>query len=121
VRVCEADAVVANEADAVHEWRIEVVRAAQGASVVSGGAIESALRAEGLTPSAWGNGADVSYDPHVHGYHKVLYCVSGSIVFHTSRGDVALAPGDRLELPAGVEHSATVGHDGVECVEAFRS
>jgi cupin superfamily acireductone dioxygenase involved in methionine salvage len=51
----------------------------------------------------------------------VLYCVSGSIVFHTSGGDVALAPGDRLELPAGVEHSATVGHDGVQCVEAFRS
>jgi mannose-6-phosphate isomerase-like protein (cupin superfamily) len=97
---------------------IEVVRGASGASP---DAIESALRAEGLEPRAWGDGADVSYDPHVHGYHKVLYCVSGSIVFHTSGGDVALAPGDRLELPAGVEHSATVGHDGVQCVEAFRS
>jgi uncharacterized protein YjlB len=83
-------------------------------------AIESGLRDESLTPSAWGNGGDVTYGRHAHGYHKVLVCVSGSIVFHTDGGDVALAPGDRMELPAGVEHGATVGPDGVECVEAYR-
>ena len=105
-------------ADPAHDVGIEVVRAA---SVASGVAFVAALRTEGLTPSAWGNGADASYAPHVHGHHKVLYCVSGSIVFHTIAGDVALGPGDRLELPAGVEHGATVGHDGVECVEAFRA
>ncbi len=82
--------------------------------------VESALRAEGMSPHAWGNGADDSYGRHVHAHHKVLVCVSGSIVFHTDAGDVALKPGDRLELPAGVEHGATVGHDGVECVEAYR-
>ena len=85
----------------------------------SRGDIETALLGEGLIPSAWGNGAGVSYARHVHGYHKVLVCVSGSIVFHTDAGDVALAPGDRMELPPGVEHSATVGRDGVECVEAL--
>jgi hypothetical protein len=31
---------------------------------------------------------------------------------------VTLVPGDRLDLPAGVGHSATVGPDGVECLEA---
>jgi len=46
--------------------------------------------------------------------------MSGSIIFHTDAGDVALAAGDRMELPRGVEHSATVGADGVECVEAYR-
>jgi mannose-6-phosphate isomerase-like protein (cupin superfamily) len=82
--------------------------------------VESALRAEGLSPTAWGNGGDVSYGRHVHEHHKVLLCVSGSIVFHTEAGDVALGPGDRMELPAGVEHAATVGPDGVECMEAYR-
>ena len=78
------------------------------------------MRAEGLEPTAWGNGGDFSYGRHVHEYHKVLVCVSGAITFHIQGGDVALAPGDRMDLPAGVEHGATVGHDGVECVEAFR-
>ena len=82
--------------------------------------MERALRAEGLTPRPWSNGPDVSYDRHEHEHHKVLLCVSGSIIFHTDTGDVALAPGDRMELPPGVEHSATVGADGVECVEAYR-
>jgi hypothetical protein len=31
-----------------------------------------------------------------------------------------LAPGDRMELPAGTEHSATVGDAGVVCWEAAR-
>jgi cupin superfamily acireductone dioxygenase involved in methionine salvage len=56
----------------------------------------------------------------VHEHHKVLFCVSGSIVFHIDSGDLSLGPGDRMELPAGVGHSATVGPDGVECVEAYR-
>ena len=59
------------------------------------------LHAEGLTPHAWGNAAGFSYGRHVHEYHKVLFCVSGSIVFHTDAGDVVLGPGDRMELPPG--------------------
>ena len=31
-----------------------------------------------------------------------------------------LAPGDRLELPAGTSHDAVVGPSGVECLEAHR-
>ncbi len=98
--------------------RIAVARAA-GPSA-SRREVESTLLAEGLTPHAWGNDGDVSYGRHAHRYHKVLVCVSGSIVFHTASGDVALDPGDRMELPAGAEHGATVGHDGVQCVEAYR-
>lgn len=82
--------------------------------------VERGLRAEGLTPRPWNNGPDASYGRHEHEHHKVLLCVSGSIVFHTDAGDVALAAGDRMELPPGVEHGATVGPDGVECVEAYR-
>ena len=82
--------------------------------------IEAQLGAEGLSPHAWGNEAGVRYSRHVHGFHKVLVCVSGTIVFHTQAGDVELGPGDRMELPPGVEHAATVGASGVECVEAAR-
>lgn len=75
---------------------------------------------EGLTPHAWGNQGGYSYASHAHEYHKVLVCMRGSIVFHVDTGDVELAPGDRMELPGGVAHGATVGDDGVECVEAYR-
>ena len=80
-----------------------------------------ALRAEGCSPArAWGNGPGDAYGWHSHAYHKVLFCLAGSIVFHTRAGDVSLETGDRLDLEAGAEHAATVGSNGVECVEASR-
>ena len=82
--------------------------------------IEETFHAEGLSPHGWGNGPGDRYGTHSHSYHKVLYCVSGSIVFHTPDGDVELGPGDRLELPPGTPHSATVGPTGCECMEASR-
>ena len=75
---------------------------------------------EGLSPHVWGNGPDYEYGWHSHGYHKVLYCVSGSIVFHTEDGNFGLEAGDRLDVAAGVSHAATVGSEGVECMEAAR-
>lgn len=82
---------------------------------------EALLRADGLSPTAWGNGPGDRYGWHRHEYHKVLYCVAGSIVFHTHDGDVELQAGDRLDVEAGTEHAASVGPDGVRCVEAARS
>lgn len=78
------------------------------------------LRAEGLAPESWSNGAGDRYAAHDHAYDKVLVVASGSIRFGLpSRGDaVDLAVGDRLELPAGTDHDATVGPDGVVCLEA---
>ena len=80
----------------------------------------AAFAAEGLEPHAWSNAAGHRYAPHAHPYHKVLYCVAGSITFHTAEGDTTLHPGDRLDLPPGTEHGATVGPDGVTCMEAAR-
>jgi mannose-6-phosphate isomerase-like protein (cupin superfamily) len=81
--------------------------------------IEAIYAREGLRPYAWGNGPGDRYGWHTHGHRKILYCVTGSIVFHTrEEGDLALAPGDRLEVDAGTEHAATVGPDGVLCLEA---
>ncbi|MEW6155274.1 MAG: cupin domain-containing protein [Actinomycetota bacterium] len=88
-------------------------------AVADAAAIVSSMRAEGLDPQRWGNGPGDRYGWHEHGYHKVLYCLSGSIVFHTrEQGDVELSPGDRLEIDPGTEHAATVGPAGVECAEA---
>ena len=81
--------------------------------------IEASMRQEGLDPHGWANEPSYRYGWHQHGYHKVLYCVSGGIVFHTrTDGDLELRPGDRLDVEPGTEHAATVGSDGVECVEA---
>jgi quercetin dioxygenase-like cupin family protein len=76
---------------------------------------------EALEPHAWSNGPGDRYSTHTHDYDKVLVCVAGSITFHTPAGDVALGAGDRLDLPAGTPHAATVGPEGVECLEAVRS
>ena len=82
--------------------------------------IEVRFDEEGLSPSEWGNSPNYRYGSHSHSYHKVLYCVSGSIVFHTADGDFELEAGDRLDVEPGTEHAATVGPEGVKCMEAAR-
>jgi quercetin dioxygenase-like cupin family protein len=81
------------------------------------------LRAEGVVPSAWSNGPGDAYAAHRHGYTKLLMCAAGSITFRTGPDGEAieLRPGDGFVLPAGIEHSATVGPDGCTCVEGHRA
>ena len=81
-------------------------------------AARAAFTAESLTPHAWSNAAAARYEWHTHSYDKVLFCIRGGITFHTDHGDHALAPGDRLDLPKGTPHAATVGAAGVTCLEA---
>lgn len=71
-------------------------------------------------PRSWASHPGDRYGPHEHGFHKVLFCLEGSIVFHIDDGDVQLTAGDRLDLPAGTGHAATVGTQGCACVEASR-
>lgn len=80
--------------------------------------VEEGFRGLGLTPSSWSNAPGAVYATHEHGYHKRLVCVRGSVTFHTPDGDVELSAGDRLELEPHTPHSATVGAQGVTCVEA---
>jgi quercetin dioxygenase-like cupin family protein len=77
------------------------------------------LAAQGLAASPWSNGPGDRYAAHRHGYDKVLVVDRGSIVFGVPGGGTfSLGVGDRLELPAGTEHDAHVGPDGVVCLEA---
>jgi mannose-6-phosphate isomerase-like protein (cupin superfamily) len=81
----------------------------------------AALAAEHCSsPRAWSNGAGDTYGRHAHDAHKVLFCLEGSIVFHTPGRDVELSEGDRLDLDPGTEHAATVGPDGCSCLEGMR-
>jgi hypothetical protein len=82
---------------------------------------DAAFAAEGCSESrSWSNGPGDRYSRHRHDFHKVLFCLDGSIVFHTDDGNVAMAAGDRLDLEPGTPHAATVGPDGCRCVEASR-
>jgi quercetin dioxygenase-like cupin family protein len=82
--------------------------------------VASRLRAEGLEGSSWSNGPGDRYGAHEHGYDKVIAVATGSITFGLPDVGrlVALAAGDRLDLPAGTRHDAVVGPLGVSCCEA---
>jgi hypothetical protein len=91
---------------------------------VTPGHLEARLMAQGLTPSSWSNQPGDTYAAHQHGYDKILVAARGSITFHLVNSgtrvnlDVSLSVGERLDLPAGTVHAATVGPDGVTCLEA---
>jgi quercetin dioxygenase-like cupin family protein len=72
-------------------------------------------------PRKWAGMAGETYDWHAHGYHKVLFCLSGAIMFQDTEGmNYRLEAGDRLDVDAGTEHRAVAGPEGVECMESFR-
>ena len=77
---------------------------------------------EGMRPYRWSNGPRDRYAVHSHDYHKVIFVLSGSITFGLPqrREFILLKPGDRLDLPAGTEHEAVVGPDGVVCLEGHQ-
>lgn len=82
--------------------------------------IEERLRVAGWDAGSWSNGPHDTYAVHDHGYDKVIVVAAGSIQFGLPdrRESVDLTVGDRLDLPAGTRHDATVGPDGVTCLEA---
>jgi quercetin dioxygenase-like cupin family protein len=85
-------------------------------------AVETRMMAEGVPYYRWSNGPGDVYPAHDHPYHKVIYVVQGSITFGLPDTDeqITLDTGDRLDLPAGVIHNATVGRLGVVCLEGHR-
>jgi quercetin dioxygenase-like cupin family protein len=91
-------------------------------SSVQRAVLEARLRAEGLDPSVWSNLPGHRYEPHDHGYDKVLVAVEGEVTFGLIEEGrkVVLTPGERLDLPAHTRHDAVVGRGGVTCLEAHR-
>jgi quercetin dioxygenase-like cupin family protein len=74
---------------------------------------------EGFRATRWMNDPGYVYAAHTHEYDKVVLVMRGSITFQLPgmNEEFQLQPGDRLELPAGIEHRATVGPQGVLCLE----
>lgn len=72
-----------------------------------------------MSDTSWSSGPGDRFGAHEHGYDKVIVVESGSITFGlpSESRSVDLAAGDRLELPAGTRHDATVGPIGVTCRE----
>jgi mannose-6-phosphate isomerase-like protein (cupin superfamily) len=76
------------------------------------------LRGEADHCYEWSNGGGARYAVHRHPYRKILYVTAGSITFTpVGQPAVEMRPGDRLDLPPGVEHGAVVGAQGVTCWE----
>jgi quercetin dioxygenase-like cupin family protein len=89
-------------------------------SPVDRASLEARLLAEGLDASPWSNLPGERFEEHVHDYDKVVVAVEGAITFGLPGYGVGfmLAPGERLDLPAGVPHDALVSPKGVTCLEA---
>lgn len=73
----------------------------------------------GLQTRTFRNSPGDRYSWHEHDQHKILFCVEGAITFRTREGDHLLEAGDRLDLPRGTSHAASVHDDGVVCIEAY--
>lgn len=82
--------------------------------------LRTSLESQQLKVYRWSNGPDDVYAGHTHGYNKIIYVIEGTIRFElpTRHETFNLKTGDRLELPAGIRHSAIVGPEGVTCLEA---
>lgn len=83
-------------------------------------AVREKLRSEPHNFLIWSNGPAVVYATHTHSYDKLIVCLRGSIAFilDATGERIDMAVGDRLYLPAGAQHRAVVGANGVECAEA---
>jgi quercetin dioxygenase-like cupin family protein len=89
---------------------------------LSEAAIIRHMEMEGLVTQRWKNEPGTRHQAHTYEYEKTILVMRGSIIFRiTETGEeVALNPGDRLELPAGIAHEAIVGPMGVVCLEGHR-
>ncbi len=88
-------------------------------SPVDQASLHARLREQGMEPSIWSNDPGYQYPEHAHDYDKVVVAVNGSITFGLVGYGVGfvLTPGERLDLPANVHHTANVGPKGVTCLE----
>lgn len=76
---------------------------------------EGALLQAGLQPRPWSAAPGTVFGVHSHARTKRLFVTRGQIDFD----GVLLHAGEGIIIPAGREHSAIAGGDGVDCVEAF--
>jgi len=64
----------------------------------------------------WSDPPGAFYDWHTHRYDEIRWVLEGEILIGTKDGEYLLKPGDVMEVPAGTEHWAKVGNEGVKYV-----
>ena len=77
------------------------------------------LTREGYSCHTWSNDPGFWYPVHDHPYNKVIIVLQGSVSFYlpSQKKEMELRTGMRLDIPAGTTHSASVGSEGVTCLE----
>jgi mannose-6-phosphate isomerase-like protein (cupin superfamily) len=75
--------------------------------------LEAKLRAEGLRPYRTWDPPGTSHPPRRHESHEVRWLISGKLWVKLEGTDeaIVLSAGDRLDLPAGLEHTIMVQGD----------
>jgi quercetin dioxygenase-like cupin family protein len=78
----------------------------------------AALEAEGRSLIEWYDEPHTHYTEHAHPTDEVLVILEGSMSMRVEGTDHDLGPGDRIELPGGAMHTATVGEHGARYLVA---
>lgn len=78
----------------------------------------AALEAERHLVTEWYDEPHTHYTEHAHPTDEVLVILEGSMSMTVEGTDHHLGPGDRIELPGGATHTATVGDHGARYLVA---
>jgi quercetin dioxygenase-like cupin family protein len=94
----------------------------QGPGRPAEAALRGRLAADGYQVVRWSSEPDTGYPPHLHIYPELIWVVSGSLAVLLPAEDrlLALEPGDRVDLPAGLVHGTLAGPDGAVYLLATR-
>ncbi len=76
--------------------------------------LEEVLLEDGFDPFAWIDQPDKRYELHAHSHDEMIWVIRGSMRFKVGDRRFDLGPGDKLALPRGHQHEASVGADGCE-------
>jgi quercetin dioxygenase-like cupin family protein len=76
-------------------------------------AFESDLRREGFEVAYGGQQAGFAEDPHAHDFDARIMVLAGEITLTRDNKPETFRAGDHCEVPAGCQHTALVGPQGV--------
>ena len=98
-------------ADCGFKARRGVYGVTQGPRLETAAEIDRLAR-DGFSSFGWTDAPLAHYDEHLHDHDECIWLVAGALSFGAAGRTLALAPGDRLMLPAGTRHTADAGPDG---------
>lgn len=75
------------------------------------GSLRARLEGKDWSVRSWTDRPATNHSPHDHPYSHRALCVSGWIEFTAAGDTYRLEPGDALDLPEGVTHSARTSPD----------